>query len=314
MIITVTPNPCVDKTYVTEKFDIYDMNRVAFVRADCGGKGINVSSALKCLGADTMCLGFDFVESDPSPLGKSLDEKGIPYDFVKVEGHLRNCMKIFDKSISHTVEINEYGAPVKPEDGERLIEKTAQNAAKASFVTLSGSLPAGLGEDFYANCVKRIKSASPGCKVVCDSEKKLLLRAVAESPFMIKPNIFEFNSTFGCGVKTVSELDSAAKRVASEYGISVVCVSLGKDGSYVTDGKTSYVCEAPETVVRSIQGAGDSMIAGMCFAFEKGADVTDAIRTGAASAAVSVSKEGVGFGTFDEIEKVLSAGVKVTKL
>lgn len=141
-ITTLTPNPCIDKTLSVEKFDVYKMNRVRVIRSDFGGKGINVSTALKNLNAETHCLGFSFSEDDTA-LRQTLQGMGIPADFITIPGKMRTCYKIFDKSLKHTIEINEYGSKIDAAAGDRLIDLLVLHARQSAIVTLSGSLPSG---------------------------------------------------------------------------------------------------------------------------------------------------------------------------
>lgn len=291
MIATVTANPCIDKTVEVEKFDLYKMNRVRVLRTDFGGKGINVSIALHNLGAKTVCLGFNFPDGREA-LENQLKGKDIPHHFLEVPGELRLCTKIFDRSLKHTIEMNEYGSGVAPENGTRLIEQAAETAKKCSFITLSGSLPAGLGEDFYLQCARAVHQAAPACRIVVDAEKKLLLKALETPLSFIKPNIHEFQDTFGCAVDSMEELDRAVLKVLDRYELEMICVSLGADGAYLADRESAWRCRSPRVEVRSIQGAGDSVVAGMCLALEQGLPPEEVLHYGMAAAGDSISREG----------------------
>ena len=50
MIVTVTLNPTLDKTLSVPALRPGEVHRARFLRQDIGGKGINVSRALRCLG------------------------------------------------------------------------------------------------------------------------------------------------------------------------------------------------------------------------------------------------------------------------
>lgn len=313
MITTLTPNPCIDRTLSVEKFDLYKMNRVRVVRSDYSGKGINVSVALKNLGAETCVLGFSFSEDDAT-LRQSMREKEIPCRFTMLPGKMRTCYKIFDEARSHTIEVNEYGPSVQPEAGEALLQNLAEMAVKSSFVTLSGSLPGGLPEDFYLRCVRAVKRAAPRCRIVVDAEKKLLLKALEGAPAILKPNIHEFQETFGCSVSSVRELDAEAGKILSRYGVGILCVSLGADGAYITDGHESWRCRAPQVEVRSIQGAGDSVIAGMCLALEAQKPLCEVLHYGVAAAGASISREGTLLCTREGMQTVLKQDIGLKKL
>ena len=57
-ILTVTLNPCIDKTFTVGKFKKGGTNIVSAVKNDAGGKGINVSKVLTNFKTDNVALGI----------------------------------------------------------------------------------------------------------------------------------------------------------------------------------------------------------------------------------------------------------------
>ena len=313
MIATVTANPCIDKTLLCDGLDLYKMNRAELLRTDPAGKGINVSYALSNLGEKTLVLGFDFTNGN-SVLKNALAAKKISHDLVDIRGELRTCIKIFDKSINHTVEINEYGASISKADEDALLNKILERVGKCDILTLSGSLPRGASCDFYFRCIKEIKKAAPGCKICLDAQGEPLRLGLSASPYFIKPNIYEFKEAFGLEDDGLYSLDKRAREVVKSYGLGFICVSLGKDGAYISSGEESYFCKAPKVTVRSIQGAGDSMVAGMCVSLMRGLPLSEILKYGVASASASIAIEGTQFATLSDFERVLMGGLEVNKI
>ena len=314
MIATVTANPCIDKTVTVEKFDLYAMNRVEVLRLDPSGKGINVSKVLHAFGGESICTGFDFSKGGVSPLVANLNALGIAYDFVKLPGELRLCTKVFDESRKHTIEINERGETVTEKDGAALLVKIQEVAKRCAFLTLSGSLPRGLDKDFYARCVAAVKAAAPACRVVVDCEGELLLNALEEAPHFIKPNIHEFEKTFGCKIETVDELDGRVQGLFSRYGVEMICVSLGEKGAYIATRQEAYFAKSAKVEVRSLQGAGDAMVAGLCMALERDLPLADVLRYGVAASGATIATEGTLPGERAHFESLLQSGLDVTKI
>ena len=313
MIATLTPNPCIDKTLTIEKFDIYKMNRVRVLRTDFGGKGINVSAALKNLRVETIALGFNFSDGREL-LEKQLNGQKIKHDFIELPGKLRVCTKIFDQSLKHTIEINEFGTSVFPEDGHRLMELAAEWAKQCSFITLSGSIPTGLPEDFYLKCAETIRRAAPGCRIAVDAEKKLLLKALEAPLCFIKPNIHEFQDTFHCSVNSISELDQAVRKILNQYSLELICVSLGADGAYIASREAAYCCRSVPVEIRSIQGAGDSVVAGMCMALEQNLPLEEVLHSGVAAAAASISREGTQLCTLEGFRECFQQDIGIRRI
>ena len=314
MIGTVTANPCIDKTVTVEKFDLYAMNRVEVLRLDPSGKGINVSKVLRAFGGESICTGFDFSKGGASPLVTDLNTLGIAHDFVQLQGELRLCTKIFDESRKHTVEINERGETVTEADGAALLAKIQEVTKRCAFLTLSGSLPRGLDKDFYAKCVAVVKKAAPKCRVVVDCEGELLLNALEEAPYFIKPNIHEFEKTFACKIEAVDELDAKVQTLFARYGVEMICVSLGEKGAYISTRKEAYFAKPAKVEVRSLQGAGDAMVAGLCMALERGLPLADVLRYGVAASGAQIATEGTLPGERAHFEQLLQSGLDVTKI
>ena len=83
MILTVTLNPCIDRTLTVSNFREGGTTPVSATRTEIGGKGLNVSRALKNLGASTLCLGFSH-EKGGSDLRSTLDEvRHLPMTWKK---------------------------------------------------------------------------------------------------------------------------------------------------------------------------------------------------------------------------------------
>lgn len=314
MIGTVTPNPCLDKTISVPEFDLYRMNRATVLSTDPSGKGINVSKNLAAIGVPTVCTGFDFTDGGTSVLVSDLDACGIAHDFLTLPGTLRVCTKIIDESRAHTIEVNERGMSVSEADGERLLEKIENVAKRCDFLTLSGSLPQGLPKDFYARAVHRVKATAPSCRTVVDAEGEALLAALAEAPFFIKPNIHEFESTFACKINSLEALDQAAREVLERYGLGAICVSLGGDGAYMATRTEAYFTKPADVAVRSLQGAGDALVAGICMALERKLPTADVLRYGVCLAGATVMTEGTRPGTQADFNALLSREMQIKKI
>ena len=122
MILSITLNPCIDKTIYLEQLEVGSYNRVKNTRTDLAGKGINVSTVLNHLKEDTMCMGFNF-RNNGNMLDRVLDERGLKHKFVPVEGSIRTNIKLFDQSCQVMTEINEAGSFVTSSAVNRLLDE-----------------------------------------------------------------------------------------------------------------------------------------------------------------------------------------------
>ena len=163
MIITVTPNPSIDRT-VTLPGELVRgaVHRVTSVSSEPGGKGVNVARALSLAGLDVLAV-LPAGEHDPILAG--LRAQAVKYHAVAVSGDVRTNLTITE-SDGTTTKINEPGLILASSDAENLAWAVMQRAKADHWVVLSGSLPPGLPDSWYSEMTAALKAH--GCKVAVD--------------------------------------------------------------------------------------------------------------------------------------------------
>lgn len=309
MITTITLNPCIDKTISISDFNYGEINRVVSTRTDVSGKGINVSIALKQLGEETKCLGFNYL-SDDKVIKKRLEESKIGYEFVDVEGTVRTNIKMFNTKDKIMTELNEGGHSVTIDAVELLKKMVNRQASESDIMVLNGSAPQGVPRDIYKTLIEQVKRE--GVKTVLDAEGDLLLEGIKAKPYFIKPNLFEFENAFKTNFSNNNDVVNVAKRII-DNGVSIVCVSMGKVGAIIVSQDEAWFAPGSKLNVKGVQGAGDSLVAGICIAMKRGYDIKEMLRYGVAAANASLIREGTLLCTKEDFEMMLPE-IKIEKI
>ncbi len=291
MVVTVTLNPCIDRTIKLKSFLYGSMNRMAESKRDVSGKGINVSLALNNLGIENKALGFIFSSSKDCFLS-SLENLGLKYKGIEVSGELRENIKIWNEADKTTTEINQKGSKVEEKDWALFKDLYRKEIDSAALIVLSGSMPAGLSIDAYKELIEIANERD--IKVILDAEGDALLKGLEAGPLLIKPNQYEFEKTF----KTGSIRENAHKLILENRAENVV-VSLGKGGAFIYSSKGSYLAPPVEVDAKSAQGAGDNMVAGIIKAYLENKGPDEMLAYGTAAALGSLEVEGTGPTTYD---------------
>lgn len=304
MTTTVTLSPCLDKTVSCERFDIDFLNRVELLSLDIGGKGINVSRALKRLGLKTWALGFNF--SGGEMIEKTLERENIPFDFIKCEGDLRINLKVFDKSRRNTIEINEKSAFVGEDHLHEFMSSFIRAARKSDNLVLTGSLPQGIPSDIYKTLGELAKEQNPDIKLILDAQGEVLLKGLEARPFMIKPNLYELEATFGVKLDSTEAVIALCQKIIDDYGVSVVLASMSAKGAVIVSKNEAVFRKAVKVDVKSTQGAGDSMVAGVCLAMSKGLTLSETLDYAVCCAGGAISGVGTSFCSLERLNELLS--------
>ncbi|MCC8065625.1 MAG: hexose kinase, partial [Clostridiales bacterium] len=190
MIFTITLNPALDKTVRIPSFQTDAVNRVARMRTDPGGKGINVSKVIQNLGGQSVAMGILGGHTGRS-VQAALTRMGLETDFVFTEGETRTNLKIIDPAEHTTTDINEPGFWVSNQLLDGLLQRLLHRITPGDIAVLSGSLPQGAPADTYALWTTVL--SDKGAKVFLDAEGEPLKMGLAAAPYLIKPNEQEFS-------------------------------------------------------------------------------------------------------------------------
>lgn len=257
MIISLTPNPSVDRTIEVDELVRGAMLRAKAARVDPGGKGVNVARALVANHLEARAvlpLGGD----EGRQLAGLLDRDGIDVVRVPISGAVRANVSIVEPDGTVT-KINEPGPVLMTAELDALVEATVAAAAGADWVAVSGSLPPGAPTDLYARLVMCLHAV--GVRVAVDSSGPALTEALAAGPDLVKPNSEELAEASGVVIVTLGDAVAAAVELRRR-GASAVLASLGPDGALLVDGSGALHGEAPVADPRSTVGAGDAALAG----------------------------------------------------
>lgn len=293
--VTVTLNASIDTTYVMDRLRRGEVNRIQQKLAVPGGKGNNVARVLASFGHAVTATGFVAGRAG-AYIEEALTMDGVATAFVSVSGESRTSLAIVEVASGNVTEIREPGTKVSAEDGERFLGVLNQLAATVDAVVLSGSLPPGLPDDFYAQTMRHLHRSA--AKIVLDSSGSAFRLGLSQRPDLIKPNASEMAALMGQEATDEEMADYARGLIGTVLAPdAMVLLSLGARGAVLVTGTAKLFADAPRVEVRSPVGSGDAMIAGFLDAWSAGMDNTAALRT--AVAAGSAAAKHLTPGTVD---------------
>ena len=198
MIVTVTPNPSVDRTVEIDSLVRGGVLRARRASVEAGGKGVNISRALAANAIPTLAVlpsgGFEGAQ-----LTGLLAAPEVEVVFVRIAGAVRANISIVEPDGTVT-KINEPGPELTPDEFDALSHATLRAAAGADWLAASGSLPPGASPDFYARLIELLAPTS--CRIAVDSSGEPVQRVLALHPDVVKPNREERRGTDEDGGET----------------------------------------------------------------------------------------------------------------
>ncbi|MEI7988794.1 MAG: 1-phosphofructokinase, partial [Chloroflexota bacterium] len=300
MIFTVTLNPVLDRTLTVSQISFNDVLRATNTRLDWGGKGLNVSRALKVMGKDSLASGF-LGGATGDMLENGLKALGIGTQFIRVQGETRTNVIIIDKEASKHIKVNEAGPKIKPEEIEALLHFTQQRALPGDLWAFCGSLPPGVPNDIYARLISIVQEK--GAKAILDTSGEALRLGCMAKPFLIKPNMLEAEVVTGFPIRSEEDVVQAAHKFI-EMGIEIAAISMGAKGLFIASHNNTARVYPPSIKEKNPTGAGDALLGGIIWALDQGFPLESIARWGVAAGTAAASLNGVSIGTKEEIESL----------
>lgn len=291
MIYTLTLNPALDRMLSVKGIKSDDLNRITHEARYAGGKGIDVSRAIKELGGHSIALGFIGGFAGLELQGLLINE-GITCDFIKIAGETRTNVAIRDEISGRQMLFSASGPQVLPQDIAAIYNKVSNLSTPPTFVVMSGSLPRGITPNIYAQLIKVVREQ--GGKAVLDADDEPFRLGIEETPFLIKPNVHELSRLVGRDLEDIEDIVAEA-RTLNKRGIEIVVVSMGARGMVVVSREVCIHCKSPDVKVLSTLGAGDSAVGGLVHSLAQGKSLREAavIATAAGTGALMCPATGL---------------------
>ena len=226
MIVTLTPNPSLDRTVEIDELRRGEVHRATGGRVDPGGKGVNVSRALAACDTATIAV-LPSGGPEGAQLAALLAPFGVQTVQVPIGGTVRSNITVAEPD-GTTTKLNEAGPELTADEAAAVARTVVDLAPRASWVVGAGSLPRGLGVDFYARLVTALRDSHT--QVCIDASGPPLAAAVDAGPDLIKPNAEELAELVGRPLARLADVVDAAAEIRKR-GVGTVLVSLGGDGA-----------------------------------------------------------------------------------
>jgi 1-phosphofructokinase family hexose kinase len=301
MILTVTPNPCVDKTVFVDHLAVGGKTRAPRYACIPGGKGTNVARAAKALGYDSAAFVVVGGHTGRHVVEMIEQQDGVRCIPAWVAGATRTITTVLEESIHRQTAIFEPGSEVTEAELAAMLELFAKVVPEASVVTFNGTVCHPVLRPLYRDMIAEAKRL--GKKTVLDAYGPEFEAGLLSGPDLIKPNVTEAEQLLGMTIHTESDQWEAVRRF-HDQGVPNVVLSLGEDGALASDGIHRWHGRPPRIDAVNEVGSGDSLVAGLAIGLQEGWPLDQALRLGIAAGTANAMSWDIAHFTRAEVNAV----------
>ncbi|WP_207492297.1 1-phosphofructokinase family hexose kinase [Aridibaculum aurantiacum] len=299
-IITLTLNPAIDKSTTVKSIAPDKKLRCSAAKYEPGGGGVNVSRALLRLDVPSTAI---YLAGGHS--GKFyrdlLDEEGVQSAVVEIAGRTRENMIVVDESSNLQYRYGFPGPEIQESEWQQCLQMIEQNK-EVEYVVASGSVPAGVPEDFFNRLAMLCKKID--AKLIVDTSGEPLKHAVEEGVYLLKPNLGELSMLQGVEELHQDDAVDAAKEIIKNGGCQVMIISMGASGAMLVTKDECFSSPSVSVKKKSTVGAGDSMVAGTVKALSLGWQWMDVLQYGIATGTATTMNPGTELFKKTDVERL----------
>jgi 6-phosphofructokinase 2 len=300
-VLTLTLNPALDKSTSIEHLAPEHKLRCEPPKYEPGGGGINVARVLRRFGTEALAL---YQSGGPAGqiIQELLEQEKVPAQGVPTTTWTRENLMVSDRSNTLQYRFVMPGPTLTPIEYQQFLDAISNLPVKPDFVVASGSLPAGVPNDFYGSVTKLCNDLDIG--TVLDTSGTALKAALGTGVELIKPNLKELANLFGKEEISAEQEEDLAMELVRSGQSELVAVSLGARGAMLASADGVIYGMPPSVKVLTTVGAGDSMVAGMVYALCQKMNLEEVLRYGVACGTAATIKPGTGLADPNDVERL----------
>ena len=302
-IITITFNPCIDKSTSVAALIPEKKLRCTDPKFEPGGGGLNVSRAIKKLGGQSIAI-YPAGGYSGKFLKTLLDSEGIDSIMIETGSHTRENLIVVDESTNSQYRFGMPGSKLVETDWRNCLNEI-QKLSGVEFIVASGSFPPGIPPGVFGEIAKLAKNRN--AKFIVDTSGLALQQAVNQGVFLLKPNLSELSSLLNKKEIKKEEILTGAKELINKGGAEILVISLGVEGALMVTANDSARFIPPPVNRKSTVGAGDSMVAGIVLSLALGKTIKEATQYGVACGTAATMNPGTELCHRKDVEAILPA-------
>lgn len=300
-IVTLSLNPSIDASTTVDCVVPVQKLRCTAIRRDPGGGGINVARLLRRFDVDVTAL-YPVGGSIGELLLRLVEAEGIQSIIVRIEEETRESFAVVEEQSGQQYRFVLPGPRLTALELRSCFDALTSLERRPNILVVSGSLPPGVSQDFYARIARLAKKW--GVPLVLDTCGPALKRALLEGVYLVKPNLREMRELMGAALPDQVSWIDACYHIVAKGEAEIVALTLGDQGALLVTRDHAWRARGLPIKPVSVVGAGDSFLGAMVWSIAKGRDLQTAFRYSVASGTAALLAPGTELCRPEDVERL----------